>query len=502
MDNEIENNCNGESGKSLGKELLARRKKLENLKNDGCDPFLYTFYARDMSLSSIRDNFYELENKTVTVAGRISSIRRMGKASFLDIRDETDKLQVYVKSEDISVESIKIFESIDVGDIIGVRGYIFKTKREEISVHAKNLVLLSKSLLPLPEKYHGLKDIDLRYRYRYLDLIMNPSVKDVFVKRTKIIKGIRKYLDNLGFMEVETPILNTIPGGAAARPFLTHHNALDMDLYLRIAPELYLKRLIVGGFEKVYELGRVFRNEGISIKHNPEFTSIELYEAYTDYRGMMEITEGLLSTLAKEICKVSLVNYADKVINFEPPFKKMNMVEAVENVTGINFNFYRKDAKAAKEQAVKLGLTLKPNMDTWGDILNFVFEEKVEETLIQPTFIYDYPVEVSPLTKRKKDTPYLVERFELFICGREIANAYSELNDPIDQEERFKRQLELREKGDEEANMLDKDFIKALNYGMPPTGGLGIGIDRLVMLLTNSPSIRDVIFFPTLKPLD
>lgn len=503
MNNEIENKSNNDFTEGFKNEVLARRKKLKNLKDSGYDPFSYTRYSRDLDLNSVRKRFDELENRTVTVSGRISSIRNMGKASFLDIRDETDKVQIYVRSDDISLDSVKVFENIDIGDIIGVRGYVFKTKRGEISLHAKDLVLLSKNLLPLPEKYHGLKDVDLRYRYRYLDLMMNPSAKETFIKRTKIIKEIRKYLDNRGFMEVETPILNNIPGGAAARPFLTHHNALDMDLYLRIAPELYLKRLIVGGFEKVYELGRTFRNEGISIKHNPEFTSIELYESYANYKDMMEITEGLLSTVAREVCDLSLISYMDKVINFEPPYEKLSMVEAVAKVTGIDFRFYiKEDPKLAKKKAIELGLNPKPNMETWGDILNFVFEEKVEETLIQPTFIYDYPVEVSPLTKRKKDSPWLVERFELFIFGREIANAYSELNDPIEQEERFMRQLALREQGDEEANMLDKDFIRALSYGMPPTGGLGIGIDRLVMLLTNSPSIRDVIFFPTLKPIE
>lgn len=482
-------------------ELVARRKKLDDLKKNNEDPFLYTNYNKELSSSLIRENFEELEGLTILVAGRVIAIRRMGKASFLDILDESGKLQIYVKNESISIDSGKIFKNLDIGDIIGVRGFVFKTRREEVSIHAKNIHMLSKSLLPLPEKFHGLKDVDLRYRRRYLDLLVNPSVKDVFIKRAKIIKEIRNYLDDHGFIEVETPILNTVPGGAAARPFLTHHNTLDLDLYLRIAPELYLKRLIIGGFEKIYELGRNFRNEGMSIKHNPEFTSLELYQAYTDYVKMMEITEDMLSSVAMSVCGTHLVQYGEGVIDFKPPFEKLSMLEAIEEVTGVDFKLFW-DANEAKDKAQKLGLTLKPNLETCGDILNFVFEEKVEETLIRPTFIYDYPVEVSPLTKRKQSEPYFVERFELFICGREIANAYSELNDPIDQEGRFMQQLKRRQKGDEEANMLDKDFLEAINYGMPPTGGLGIGIDRLVMLLTNSSSIRDVIFFPTMKPTD
>ena len=484
---------------NLSELLQIRRDKLKYLQENGKDPFLITTCDRNITSGEIRDKFEELEGKDVKIAGRIMSWRDMGKAAFLDIHDRSGRMQVYLKIDDIGEDNFNELSKWDIGDIISVEGFVFKTRRGEISVHAKKLELLSKSLLPLPDKFHGLRDTDLRYRQRYVDLIVNPEVKNTFINRSKIIKTIRSYLDNLGFIEVETPILNTIPGGAAARPFLTHHNTLDLDLYLRIAPELYLKRLIVGGMEKVYEIGRLFRNEGMSVKHNPEFTSIELYEAYTDYHGMMNHAENIISSAAKAVCGNETVTYQGEEINFSKPFARITMIDAVKNVTGIDFGEFIGDDKKAKEAAESLNIEVEKNK-TWGDILNLVFEEKVEETLVQPTFICDYPVEVSPLTKRKKDNPNLVERFELFVARREIANAYSELNDPIDQRERFIHQMQLRDAGDEEANMIDEDFLTALEYGMAPTGGLGIGIDRLVMLLTDSASIRDVIIFPTMKP--
>lgn len=427
------------------------------------------------------------------------SWRDMGKASFMDIHDRTGRMQVYLRINDLGEEVYHGFSNWDIGDIACVKGFVFRTRRGEISVHAKEVQLLSKSLLPLPDKFHGLTNTDLRYRQRYVDLIVNPEVKDTFIKRSIVIKSIRKYLDDQGFIEVETPILNTIPGGAAARPFITHHNTLDLDLYLRIAPELYLKRLIVGGMEKVYEIGRLFRNEGMDVKHNPEFTTIELYQAYTDYHGMMELTERLINNAAQEVCGSDKVTYQGEEIDLSLPFRRVTMLDAVKEYTGVDFGAFLGDTEKAMAVAKELGLAVKKT-DAWGDILNLAFEEKVEENLVQPTFIYDYPVEVSPLTKRKKDCPALVERFELFATRREFANAYSELNDPIDQRERFQRQVELREAGDDEANMLDEDFLTALEYGMAPTGGMGMGIDRLAMLLTDSASIRDVLLFPTMKP--
>ncbi|MDQ5984028.1 MAG: Lysine--tRNA ligase [Eubacteriales bacterium SKADARSKE-1] len=482
------------------KELLKiRRDKLKYLQENGKDPYVITTCDRNITATEVHDNFENLENKDVKIAGRIMSWRDMGKAAFLDIHDRSGRIQVYLKIDDIGQEMFEELSKWDIGDIISVEGFVFKTRRGEVSIHAKKLTLLSKSLLPMPDKFHGLKDTDLRYRQRYVDLIVNPEVKNTFVNRSKIIKTIRSYLDDLGFIEVETPILNTIPGGAAARPFLTHHNALDLDLFLRIAPELYLKRLIVGGMEKVYEIGRLFRNEGMSVKHNPEFTSIELYEAYTDYNKMMEHTENIVNAAAKAVCGSEIINYQGEQINLSKPFKRITMIDAVKEVTGIDFGEFIGNTEKAREVAKELHFEIKDS-NTWGDILNLAFEEKVEETLVQPTFVCDYPVEVSPLTKRKKDMPELVERFELFIARREMANAYSELNDPIDQRERFVKQVELRDAGDEEANMLDEDFLTALEYGMAPTGGLGIGIDRLVMLLTDSASIRDVIIFPTMKP--
>ena len=426
--------------------------------------------------------------------------RIMGKASFVHIQDSEGKIQSYVSINDLGEESYKQFKEDDIGDIIGITGFVFKTRTGEISIHAKELTLLSKSLRPLPEKFHGLKDTDLRYRQRYVDLIVNPEVKDTFLTRIKILKEIKNILDEKGYLEVETPILNTIVGGASARPFITHHNTLDIDMYLRIANELYLKRLIVGGFDKVYEMGRMFRNEGMDLKHNPEFTNVELYAAYEDYHDMMDITEEIISKTAQRVLGTMQINYQGQEIDLTPSWKRITMIDAIKEETGIDFNTINTDEEAM-EVAKKLEVEIDPIKTTRGDIINQVFEAKVEETLIQPTFICDYPVEVSPLTKRKATDPRLTERFELFIGGREYANAYSELNDPIDQYERFLAQVKQREAGDAEANMMDEDFINALEIGMPPTGGLGIGIDRLIMLLTNEASIRDVLLFPTMKPL-
>ncbi len=488
--------------KSENEIFKIRKDKFRALKEKGENPFDITTFDVNVLAKDIIDNFESFDGKDVSIAGRIISHRDMGKASFMDISDPSGKIQIYFNINGLGEEKYKnIISFWDIGDIAGVKGYVFKTRRGEISIHVNDITLLSKSFLPLPEKFHGLKDTDTRYRQRYLDMISSSSVKNTFVNRSLIIKSIRNFLDEKGFIEVETPVLNVIPGGAAAKPFITHHNALDMDLYLRIAPELYLKRLIVGGMNKVYEIGRLFRNEGISTKHNPEFTSIELYEAYSDYKDMMDLAEEIIRNAAKAIGKTDSLEYQGEKIDIFSPFERMTMIEAVKKYTGKDFSSFVCDSEKAKEAAKELGVEIKEG-DLWGDILNKVFEEKVEENLVQPTFIYDYPVEVSPLTKRKKEQPYLTERFELFITRRELANAYSELNDPIDQKERFIRQMELREKGDEEANMIDKDFINALEYGMAPTGGLGIGIDRLVMLLTDSASIRDVIIFPTMKSLD
>ena len=476
--------------------------KLTALQNAGNDPFEITIATQTHHSNEIIENFDELEEKDVTIAGRIMTWRDMGKANFIDIQDRNGRIQAYVRMNDVGEEVFKEFKTWDIGDIVEIKGFVFKTRTGEVSVHAKELRLLSKSLLPLPEKFHGLTDTDTRYRRRYLDMIMNPGVKDTFIKRSKIISSIRSYLDNLGFIEVETPILNTIPGGAAARPFITHHNTLDMDMYLRIATELYLKRLIVGGMERVYEIGRNFRNEGMDVRHNPEFTCIELYQAFTDYHGMMDIAEALIRNAANEVCDSLHIVFNGTEIDLESPFRRLTMVDAVKEFSGIDFASFMGDNEKAVAIAKKKDIEIAPGKATWGDILNSFFEEFVEENLTQPTFIMDYPVEVSPLTKRKPDCPELTERFELFILGGEYGNAYSELNDPIDQMKRFEAQMKLREAGDDEANMIDNDFVMALEYGMPPTGGLGIGIDRLVMLLTDSYSIRDVLLFPTMKPLD
>ncbi len=476
--------------------------KLTALQKQGKDPFEITIATQTHESSEIKENFDALEEKDVFICGRIMTWRDMGKANFIDVQDRNGRIQVYVRMNDIGEDEYKEFKKWDIGDIVEVKGFVFKTRTGEISVHAKEIRLLSKSLLPLPEKFHGLQDTDTRYRKRYLDMIMNPDVKDTFIKRSKIISSIRKYLDNLGFVEVETPILNTIAGGAAARPFITHHNPLDMDMYLRIATELYLKRLIVGGMERVYEIGRNFRNEGMDVRHNPEFTCMELYQAFTDYHGMMDIAENLIRNAANEVCDSLHIVFNGTEIDLETPFARLTMVDAVKQYSGIDFAEFMSDNEKAVEIAKEKGIEIQPGKATWGDVLNSFFEEFVEKNLIQPTFIMDYPVEVSPLTKRKPDCPVLTERFELFILGGEYGNAYSELNDPIDQMGRFEAQMKLREAGDDEANMIDYDFVTALEYGMPPTGGLGIGIDRLVMLLTDSYSIRDVLLFPTMKPLD
>lgn len=477
-----------------------RRDKLAALQAEGKDPFEIVKYDVTHHSSDIVNNFDELEGKEVTVAGRLMNKRVMGKASFINVQDRDGRLQGYISKNDVGEESYLAFKKFDIGDIVGVKGVVFRTQKGEISVRASEITLLSKSLKVLPEKFHGLNDQELRYRQRYLDLIMNPEVKDTFIKRSAVLREIRNYLDAKGFLEVETPVLQTIPGGAAARPFITHHNALDIDMYCRIALELPLKRLIVGGLERVYEIGRVFRNEGIDIRHNPEFTLIEIYQAYTDYHGMMDLAEGLFRTIAQKVVGSTVLNYGGYELDLGKPFERLTMVDAVKKYAGVDFNEIP-DTAAAKALAKEKGIEFEER-HAKGDILNLFFEEYVEKNLIQPTFIMDYPVEISPLTKRKPSNPEYTERFELFIVGREYGNAYSELNDPIDQRKRFEHQEAMRAAGDDEANMIDEDFLTALEYGMPPTGGIGIGIDRLVMLMTESVSIRDVILFPTMKPLD
>ena len=479
--------------------LKVKREKLANLQQAGKDPFQITKYDVTHHSTDIKNNFEELEGKTVRIAGRVMSKRVMGKASFCNVQDLPGNIQVYVARDSIGEESYADFKKYDVGDIVGIEGEVFKTKTGEISVHASQVILLSKSLQILPEKFHGLTNTDIRYRQRYTDLIMNQDVKDTFVKRSKIISAIRRYLDGQGFLEVETPMLVSNAGGAAARPFETHYNALDEDVKLRISLELYLKRLIVGGMERVFEIGRVFRNEGLDTRHNPEFTLMELYQAYTDYYGMMDLTENMFRYVAQEVCGTTVIPYAEETIDLGKPFERLTMVDAVKKYAGVDFDQIP-DTAAAKKLADEKGVHYEER-HAKGDILNLFFEEFVEEHLIQPVFIMDHPVEISPLTKRKPDKPDYVERFELFIYGREMCNAYSELNDPIDQRERFKAQEAALAAGDEEANTTDEDFMNALEIGMPPTGGIGYGIDRLVMLLTNSPAIRDVLLFPTMKTL-
>lgn len=480
--------------------LKVRREKLENLQNEGKDPFVITKYNVSIHSQDIKDQFDSLEGKEVTIAGRMMFKRVMGKASFCNIQDLKGNIQSYVARDDIGEESYKDFKKYDIGDILGIKGFVFKTKTGEISVHAKEVLLLSKSLQVLPEKHHGLTDTDIRYRQRYVDLIMNADVKETFIKRSKVISSIRRYLDEDGFMEVETPMLVSNAGGAAARPFNTHFNALDEDLHLRISLELYLKRLIVGGLEKVYEIGRVFRNEGLDTRHNPEFTLMELYQAYTDYHGMMDLTEKLYRHVAKEVTGSEILTYGEHTIDLSKPFERITMLDAVKKYSGVDFNEIHSTEeakKAADEHHVEY-----EERHAKGDILNLFFEEFVEEHLIQPVFIMDHPVEISPLTKRKPDNPDYVERFEFFINGWEMANAYSELNDPVDQRARFEAQEKEFAAGNEEANHTDEDFLNALSIGMPPTGGIGFGIDRMVMVMTNSPAIRDVLLFPTMKTLD
>lgn len=478
--------------------LQIRRDKLTKLQVEGNNPFDITKFCPTHYSQSVLDDFEQLEGQTVTLAGRIMSKRIMGKASFIHIQDAKGQLQVYVQINELGKEDYDTFKTYDLGDIIGVVGDVFKTHKEEISIRAKAITLLTKSLQPLPEKWHGLKDTDLRYRQRYVDMIVNPEVRRTFIARSKIIQGIRRYLDDKGYLEVETPVLHNSAGGASARPFITHHNTLDIDMYMRIATELHLKRLIVGGFDKVYEIGRIFRNEGMDIKHNPEFTSIELYEAYADYHDMMDLTEDLVSTVAKGVLGSDTVTYQGEEINLAPPWTRMTMVDAVKKYTDLDMAIIDNDSDA-REAANNLGVHITEKA-TWGEVLNAIFEDKVEEHLVQPTFIMDYPIEVSPLAKKIKDNPRLTYRFELFATRRELANAFSELNDPIDQKERFMEQVKQRAAGNDETEMMDEDFVNALEIGMPPTGGLGIGIDRLVMLLTDSFSIRDVILFPTMKP--
>lgn len=495
---DLEELSEAEQQEKLSELLQIRRDKLKSLQDEGRDPYGEVKYDRSYHAVPIKENFEELENKDVSIAGRIMSKRDMGKASFCDVLDQTGRIQCYVKIDDVGAEEYERFRKLDIGDIIGVKGFVFKTRRGEISVHVKELKLLSKSLLPLPEKWHGLKDTDLRYRQRYVDLIVNPDVRKTFIMRSQIVSSIRNFLDEKGYMEVETPVLNTIAGGAAARPFITHHNTLDIDMYMRIATELHLKRLIVGGFEKVYEIGRLFRNEGMDIKHNPEFTTIELYEAYTDYEHIMDLTEDIMINAAMKVLGTTEFTYQGTPMHFGKGWKRITMADAVKEVTKVDFAVNNTD-ELARKAARDFGAEISDDA-SWGEIIYKLFDEYVEKTIVQPTFVIDHPVEVSPLAKRRKDDPRLTERFELFIKGSEFANAFSELNDPIDQRERFERQVALREKGDEEATMMDEDFVNALMYGMPPTGGLGIGIDRFVMLLTDSFSIRDVLLFPTMKP--
>ena len=485
----------------LSEILQIRRDKLAGLQQEGRDPFQQTKFVRTAWSKEIKDNYSEFEGKTVSVCGRMMSKRGMGKAIFCHIQDGQGQIQLYIRSDAVSQQEFADFRKYDIGDIIGVSGYVFKTKTEEISVHVQSVVLLSKSLRPLPEKFHGMTNTELKYRQRYVDLIVNEDSRRNFVIRSKFVSYVRRFLENRGYMEVETPVLNTISGGATARPFITHHNTLDIDMYLRIATELNLKRLIVGGIERIYELGRIFRNEGMDTRHNPEFTTVELYESYADFNDMMDLFEDLLSGAAMEILGTYDVKWQGKEVSLAPGFKRMTMAQAVKETLGIDFMAIDSDEEAVAA-AKAAGVDMDKVEPTWGHALYECFDQKVEETLVQPTFITMHPVDVSPLAKRSPKDPRLTERFELFVCSSEMGNAFSELNDPIDQKQRFQKQVEMRAKGDDEAGMMDEDFINALEYGMPPTGGLGIGIDRCVMLLTGSSSIRDVILFPTMKPLD
>lgn len=476
-----------------------RRQKLDKLKEMGIEPYgekyPVTHYAAD-----IIGRFDSLDGQKVSLAGRLMTVRAHGKASFANLQDESGQIQIYVRLDDVGEQSYEVFELLDIGDIVGVSGDVFRTRRGEVTVAVKELRLLSKSLRPLPEKWHGLTNVDLRYRQRYLDLIVNPDVKNVFILRSKIVQEIRNYLNDKGFLEVETPVMHTLAGGASARPFITHHNALDMKLFLRIATELHLKRLLVGGMDKVYELGRIFRNEGISTRHNPEFTSVEIYQAQADYQDMMVLTEELISSVAQKVLGTMKVSFQDQELNVAPPWPRLTMVDAIRQYTGIDFTQIKSNEEA-RAAAKEKGLSFK-NTASRGEIMNELFEEFVESQLFQPTFIIDYPIEVSPLAKRKSDDPSMTYRFEAFMACSEIANAFTELNDPLDQRQRFEHQVVKREAGDEEAHMLDEDFLHSLEYGMPPAGGLGIGIDRLIMMLTDSPSIRDVILFPTMRHRD
>ena len=487
---------------SLSEQTRIRREKLANLQAEGQNPFVITRFDWDATSQQIKDNFDAMEGKPVKVAGRLMSKRGMGKVSFCDLQDRDGRIQLYARQDEMDEEVYKKFKKFDIGDIVGVEGEAFRTQRGEMSVRAHNIILLSKSLLPLPEKFHGLQDKELRFRQRYVDLMVNPEVKKNFVIRSQFIKFMRNYLDNMGYMEVETPVLNTIAGGAAARPFVTHHNTLDIDMYMRIATELPLKRLIVGGMDRVYEIGRIFRNEGMDPKHNPEFTTVEMYQAYADFHTMMDIAEGILAGAAKEINGSYQVEWMGEQIDLTPGWRRLTMVDAVKEYVGVDFGAITGDAEAVAA-AKAVGVELADAAEkTWGNALYACFDQKVEEKLTQPTFITMYPVEVSPLTKRSPADPRLTERFELFICHSELANAYSELNDPIDQRQRFEKQVEQRERGDDETEMLDEDFLTAMEYGMPPTGGMGMGIDRCVMLLTGADTIQEVILFPTMKPLD
>ena len=499
---EQKNNQQAAPEQDLNQQRKVRREKLAALQAEGQDPFQQTRFDWDVTSQQIKDNFDAMEGQAVKVAGRLMSKRGMGKVSFCDLQDRDGRIQLYARQDEMDEAVYKKFKKYDIGDIVGVEGEVFRTQRGEMSVRAKNIILLSKSLLPLPEKFHGLQDKELRFRQRYVDLMVNPEVKRNFIVRSQFIKFMREYLDNMGYIEVETPVLNTIAGGAAARPFITHHNTLDIDMYMRIATELPLKRLIVGGMDRVYEIGRIFRNEGMDPKHNPEFTTVELYQAYTDFHGMMDIAEDIISGAAQKILGTYEVEWMGEKIDLTPGWRRLTMVDAVKEYVGIDFGAISDDAEAVAA-AKAVGVELADAAEkTWGNALYACFDQKVEEKLIQPTFITMYPVEVSPLTKRSPADPRLTERFELFICHSELANAYSELNDPIDQRQRFEKQVEQRERGDDETEMLDEDFLNALEYGMPPTGGMGMGIDRTVMLLTGADTIREVILFPTMKPLD